>query len=52
MEMFQFVYVSYQMLDHILPKAQVTSNKIEPKRRLNFLAWPVMPLHVVWYILF
>ena len=50
MEMFQFVYVSYQMLDYIFPKAQVTSNKIEPKRKLHSLAWSVTPL--VWYILF
>ena len=37
---------------HIFQKAQVTSNKTEPKRKRNFLAQFVMAFLVVWFILY
>ena len=37
---------------HIFQKAQVTSTKMEPKKRHNFLAQFFMAFLVVWCILF
>ena len=37
---------------HIFQKAQVTSNKMEPKKRHHFLAQFFMAFLVVWFVLF
>ena len=38
--------------NHIFQKAQVTSNKMEPKKRHHFLAQFFMAFLVVWFVLF
>ena len=40
------------LLLHIFQKAQVTSNKMEPKKRHHFLAQFFMAFLVVWFVLF
>ena len=39
-------------MGHIFQKAQVTSNKMEPKKRHHFLAQFFMAFLVVWFVLF
>ena len=45
-------YAAIKIEYHIFQKAQVTSNKMEPKKRHNFLAQFFMAFLMVWFILF
>ena len=46
------ILLKVALIFHILQKAQVTSNKMEPKKRHHFLAQFFMAFRVVGFVLF